>query len=97
MPYKTMALELLKAEYPGLHERLRMGRGLLEALDRYSRDFKEAHDRRKEELSGLRPGSPPAQIASEAPELAVEDLRAKFSAERSRDSTSHGSRSRGGA
>ena len=81
MHYKTMTLELLKEEFPTLHESLRVRRELLKALDRYSLYFKESHDQRKEELLRLRPQSHPDQTASEALEIAIEDLKAKFSAD----------------
>ena len=84
MLYKTITLELLKEEFPNLHEKLRAERGLLKALDRYSTALKESHAFKQEELSRLRPGSQPEQIASEAAEIAIEDLRARLSAEQSR-------------
>ena len=67
---------------------------LLKALDRYSLYFKASHDSRKEELLRLRPQSHPEQISSEALEIAIEDLRAKLSAEQSHDLTLDGPRSR---
>ena len=93
MLYKTITLELLKEEYPSLHDELRGRRQLLKALDRYSLYLKESHDSRKQELFKLRPASHPAQTASEALEIAIEDLKAKFSAEQSHDSTLEGPRS----
>jgi hypothetical protein len=87
MPYKTITLELLKEEFQSLHDELRVRRQLLKALDRYSLCLKESHDSRKQELSELRPGSDPAQTASEALEIAIEDLKAKLSAEQSQGLT----------
>ena len=93
MLYKTITLELLQEEFPSLHDELRVRRQLLKALDRYSLCWKESHDSRTQELLKLRPGSHPAQIASEALEIAIEDLKTKFSAEQSHDSTLEGPRS----
>jgi hypothetical protein len=90
MLYKTITLELLKGEYLSLYDELRVTRQLLKALDRYSLYLKESHDQRKQELFQLRPGSHPAQTASEALEIAIEDLKAKLSAEQSHDSTLEG-------
>jgi len=81
MLYKTMTLELLQEGFPTLHEKLRQRRALLQALDRYSLYFKASHDSRNEELLRIRPRSYPDQIASEALEIAIEDLREKLSAD----------------
>jgi hypothetical protein len=93
MLYKTITLELLQEEFPSLHDKLRVRRQLLKALDRYSLCLKESHDQRKQELFQLRPGSHPAQTASEALEIAIEDLKAKLSAEQSHGLTLEGPRS----
>jgi hypothetical protein len=93
MLYKTISLELLKEEFPTLHEGLRVRRELLKALDRYSLCLKDTHDSRKQELFRLRPGSHPDQIASEALEIAIEDLKAKLSAEELQGLTLQGPRS----
>ena len=75
MHYKTIALELLQAEYPELHRRLKSSRTLLAALDGYASALKRRHEAAMERLEQARPDSDQAQIASEAFELAIEDLR----------------------
>jgi hypothetical protein len=73
--YKTIALELIQEEYPALHERLRASRSLLQAVNGYARDLKTSHEAWKDRLAEAKPGSDPSQTASEALELAIEDLR----------------------
>src|SRR5262249_17807681 len=77
--YKTITLELIQ-EQPELYERLRSGKLLLTAMDAYAIDLKASHDAWKARLGRAGPGSAPAQIASEALELAIEDLRRLLSA-----------------
>jgi hypothetical protein len=43
-------------------------------LEHYASELKRKHEAWKDELSRARPGSDPGQIASEALELALEDL-----------------------
>ena len=74
MHYKTMVLELLK-QHPKTHNRLRKKRLLLPALDRYARALKASHEAWKDRLSRLKPGSDPSQIASEALEIALQELQ----------------------
>ena len=73
--YKTIVLELLQEQYPALHEQLRRERMLLPALNGYAASLKRHHDTWMERLSQKRPDSDPVQIASEAMELALLDLR----------------------
>ncbi len=75
MQYKTMVLELLQ-QRPQLHERLRRERMLLAATEQYARELKASHEAWKESLSKARPGSDPSQIASEALEIALQELEA---------------------
>jgi hypothetical protein len=75
MHYKTITLELIQDQYPALHERLRATRMLLTALDLHAAALKRYHQTRMEELSLARPESEEMQIACEALELAIEDLR----------------------
>ena len=74
MQYKTITLELIQ-ENPELYERLRSSKRLLPAMDAYAIELKASHEDWKDQLSQARPGSDPTQIASEAMELAVQELR----------------------
>ena len=87
MHYKSIVLELL-GQYPTLHEDLRKRRDLLQALDRSSTDLKARHDAWKDQLAKTRPATSPTQIASEALEMAIEELRGHLSAESQARSTS---------
>jgi hypothetical protein len=73
MQYKTIVLELLK-ERTELHEQLRKNRKLLSTIELYAKELKTNHEAWKELLLGLRPGSDPSQIASEALEMALKEL-----------------------
>ena len=74
MQYKTIVLELLKQQTE-LHEQLRSKRQLLTTLESYALELKASHEAWKETLSQARPGSDPSQIASEALEMAIQELR----------------------
>lgn len=74
MQYKTIALELIQ-EQPELYERLRSSKMLLTATDAYSIELKASHEMWKEQFSQSMPGNDQRQIASEAMELAIQDLR----------------------
>ena len=74
MHYKTITLELIQ-ELPELYEHLRSGKRLLPAVDSYSTDLKASHDTWKAAIDRRRPGSDPRQVAAEALELAIQDLR----------------------
>ncbi len=74
MHYKTITLELLQ-ERPELYEHLRSGKRLLPAVDSYSIDLKAGHETWKETIARKQPGSDPRQVAAEALELAIQDLR----------------------
>lgn len=73
MQYKTIALGLLE-QRPPLHRRLRKERLLLQAMEVYASELRARHQMWQEQLAPVRPGSDPAQIASEALELAIGDL-----------------------
>jgi hypothetical protein len=73
MLYKTIVLELLK-QRPMLHETLRKKRMVLRQVNRLSRELKTSHEAWMEQLSRTRPGSTPSQIASEAEEMALQEL-----------------------
>jgi hypothetical protein len=78
MQYKTITLELIQ-EQPTLYERLRSSKRLLPAMDAYAIDLKTSHDEWKDRIGQANPGSDPSQIATEALELAVQDLRDRLS------------------
>jgi hypothetical protein len=73
MKYKTIIHELLQ-QRPQMHEQLRKERKLLPTMEHYARELKASHEAWKELLSGIRPGSDPDQIASEALEIALKEL-----------------------
>jgi FtsZ-binding cell division protein ZapB len=73
MQYKTIVLEMLK-ERTALHEQLRQTHRLLPAMETYAKQLKASHQSWMETLSAARPGSDPAQISSEAMELALREL-----------------------
>ena len=79
MHYKTIVLELLQ-QYPELHRELASRKKLLPTLERYAADLKARHDGWTQTLSRERPESAPSQIASEALELALQELRDALSA-----------------
>lgn len=73
MQYKTIVLELLQQQTE-LHEQLRFTRRLLPTLETCSTELKASHEAWKETLSQAKPGSEPSQIASEALEMALQEL-----------------------
>ncbi len=73
MHYKTIVLGLL-IQRPRLHVQLKKERKLLSTLEQYAKDFKASHEAWQAQLSQAKPSSDPAQIASEALELALQDL-----------------------
>jgi hypothetical protein len=74
MKYKTIVLELLQQD-PALHNRLRASRTLLSTMDLQATALKRYHETWMDRLSQAKPDRDPSQIASEAMELALEDLR----------------------
>jgi hypothetical protein len=74
MQYKTIALELIR-EQPALYEQLRSSKRLLPAIDTYALELKDSHEAWKDQLGQANPASDPRQIASEAMELAIQDLQ----------------------
>jgi hypothetical protein len=74
MHYKTITLELLQ-QFPILHEQLRQSGAMLEALHRYATELKASHQAWMEQLKANRPASDRSQLASEALELAVQELQ----------------------
>lgn len=75
--YKTIALEMIH-DQPELYERLRSSKRLLPAMDAYAIDLKGRHEHWKAQLGRRHPGSDPRQVAAEALELAIEDLRRRL-------------------
>lgn len=80
MQYKTIVLEILEQRRQ-LREELRRSRMLLPTLERYSNELKSDHEAWKERLAQSKPESDPAQIASEAMELALKDLEERLPAD----------------
>lgn len=80
MQYKTIIFELLQ-QRPQMHEQLRKERKLLTTLEFYALQLKESHEGWKEQLLQARPGSDPSQIASEALEIALKELKDRLPSE----------------
>ncbi len=78
--YKTIVLHCLE-DRPNLHEQLRSSRQLLPTLEHMAIELKTSHETWKEQLSQVRPGSDPSQVASEAMEIALKELEERLSAE----------------
>ena len=74
MHYKTITLEFIQ-EQPELYERLRTSRTLLSTVDLQAAALKRYHETWMDRLNQTKPDRDPSQIASEALELALEDLR----------------------
>ncbi|HYV38017.1 MAG TPA: hypothetical protein VE988_20190 [Gemmataceae bacterium] len=77
MQYKTICLEILR-QRPELYERLRSRRMLLPATEQYALELKARHEAWKAQLRQASPRSNDIQIASEAMELAVEELERRL-------------------
>jgi hypothetical protein len=73
MLYKTMVLEMLQ-QRPEMHDQLKQQRQLLAALELYANALKSRHDAWKERLWQARPESSESQVATEALELALQEL-----------------------
>ena len=80
--YKTIVLELLR-DRPALHEQLRASGTLQASMEQLAVAFRACHLERMKELAESRPGSDPAQISSEAMELAVKELQDSLPSESS--------------
>jgi hypothetical protein len=74
MQYKTIVHELLE-QRPEIHDQLRKERKLLTAIEHYAAELKASHQAWQEQLAQARPDSDPMQIASEALEMACQELR----------------------
>jgi hypothetical protein len=73
MHYKTIVLELLQ-DRPAMYDRCIRERTLLATLDFYATELRNSHLDWKELLFQRNPSSDPSQTASEAMEIAVEEL-----------------------
>jgi hypothetical protein len=73
MQYKTIVLGLLE-QRPEIHDQLRKDRMLLKAMEFYASELKALHEGWKHHLSERRPGADESQIASEALEIALQEL-----------------------
>ena len=74
MQYKTITLELIR-EQPDLYKHLCCNKRLLPAMDTYAIELKADHETWKAAIDRRRPGSDPRQVAAEALELAIQELR----------------------
>jgi len=77
MHYKTIVLELLM-EHKELHEQLRLTRQLLPTLETFAQELKTSYEAWKETLTQAKPDSEPSQIASEALEMALRDVKERL-------------------
>jgi hypothetical protein len=84
MMYKTIVLGVLQ-DHPLLYDRLLTTRTLLSMLHDSASELKSSHLRWKERLAQAMPGTDPAQIASEALELALEEMEKSLGAPASKD------------
>jgi hypothetical protein len=74
MHYKTLVLEFIQ-DQPAIYGRLKSSRTLFSTVDLQAAALKRYHETWMEQLSQSDPDSDPRQIASQALELAMEDLR----------------------
>ena len=74
MHYRTVVFELLQ-DRPKLLERLRRTQTLLLTLERYAVELQNWHEAWKGRLSMAKPGDDENQIASEALEIALIELK----------------------
>ena len=77
MQYKTIVFELLQQQ-PEFHEQLPISQRLMPTLESYASELKTSHEAWKETLSQAKPGSDPIQIASEALEMAIQELERRL-------------------
>ena len=75
MHYKNIVLELLQDQYPALCSQMQKERGLLPALDHYGLSLKSFHQTWLDRVSIRKPDLDPVQAASQALELAIEELK----------------------
>ena len=77
MQYKTICLQMIQ-DRPEMYDRLRRQRSLLATLDQLSSQLKTSHQAWMVLLSQAKPGSSETQIASEALEMALQQLASSF-------------------
>jgi hypothetical protein len=77
MHYKTIIMEMIN-DQPELALQLRRKKQMLATIETYAMELKNRHQAWQEELSQMRPGSHSSQIASEALELAIEEIRERL-------------------
>ena len=75
MLYKTIILALIQDQYPALHRHLCNSRMLLATVNDKASMLKRYHEDWTDRLTAAKPDKDPSQIASEALELALLDLR----------------------
>jgi hypothetical protein len=80
MLYHTIALDLLEQD-PPLHNRLRRERKLLAAMTACAEELKCRHLAWIGRLKASRPESHPSQLAAEALEVALDELRSSIQQE----------------
>src|SRR5262245_60425272 len=73
MKYKTIVLELFQ-QHSEIHNRLCSNRSLLQTVEHYARELKISHEAWTNHLSRVKPKSDRIQIASEALEIALDEL-----------------------
>jgi hypothetical protein len=86
MQYKTIILELLQ-QRPLMLEELRKERKVLATLEQYAQELKTSHETWQEQLATQKPASHPSQIASEALEMALQELEERLPTESLQDET----------
>lgn len=86
MHYKTIIMELIN-DQPELALQLRGKKQMLATIETYAMELKNRHEAWKKELSQTRTGSHSSQIASEALDLAIEDIRDRLASASATDDT----------
>ena len=77
MHYKTIVLEML-LDRPELRNQLCNKGMLLPTMERYAGELKTSHEAWKHRLAHAKSGSDPNQIASEALEIALQELEERL-------------------
>ena len=77
MNYKTITFELLQNR-PQLYDQLIINRTLLQTLNRYAEELRDIHHAWMGRLWQAKPASQASQIASEALELALEEMKRRL-------------------
>ncbi len=77
MLYKTICLQLIQ-DRPEFYDQLLSNRQLLPTLNLYCNELRTSHLNWKEQLSQAKPGSSESQLASEALEIALQELEDRW-------------------